>query len=157
MVDFISLHEPMYLFLCSLFVNELYGSIGLFPLLLVQILSDVHTVSTSFCFLQIFWVYSYGNLCGNIIDKVYCDNFPVVRLACYDTSVNNIYGMIYMFTIVFGLSRFNMSGIPIILRIFLSLYFLTSPPLFNPLVYGLNMADIKKSSPGPLLQPSDRP
>uniref|UniRef100_A0A3B4YMZ3 G-protein coupled receptors family 1 profile domain-containing protein n=1 Tax=Seriola lalandi dorsalis TaxID=1841481 RepID=A0A3B4YMZ3_SERLL len=26
-----SLHEPMYLFLCSLFVNELYGSTGLFP------------------------------------------------------------------------------------------------------------------------------
>uniref|UniRef100_UPI0037E89A9D olfactory receptor 11A1-like n=1 Tax=Semicossyphus pulcher TaxID=241346 RepID=UPI0037E89A9D len=54
-----SLHEPMYLFLCSLFVNELYGSTGLFPLLLVQILSDVHTVPAPLCFLQIFCVYSY--------------------------------------------------------------------------------------------------
>ncbi|KAF3848266.1 hypothetical protein F7725_021294 [Dissostichus mawsoni] len=43
----------MYLFLCSLFVNELYGSTGLFPFLLVQILSDIHTV---------FSVYTYGNV-----------------------------------------------------------------------------------------------
>ncbi|XP_031166337.1 olfactory receptor 11A1-like [Sander lucioperca] len=57
-----SLHEPMYLFLCSLFVNELYGSTGLFPFLLVQILSDIHTVSAPFCFLQIFCLYSYGSV-----------------------------------------------------------------------------------------------
>uniref|UniRef100_A0A4W6DWF0 Olfactory receptor n=1 Tax=Lates calcarifer TaxID=8187 RepID=A0A4W6DWF0_LATCA len=55
-----SLHEPMYLFLCSLFVNELYGSTGLFPFLLLQILSDIHTVPASFCFLQIYCVHSYG-------------------------------------------------------------------------------------------------
>ncbi|XP_054884243.1 olfactory receptor 11A1-like [Poeciliopsis prolifica] len=54
-----SLREPMYLFLCSLLVNELYGSSGLFPFLLVQILSDVHIVSAPLCFLQIFCLYSY--------------------------------------------------------------------------------------------------
>ncbi|XP_076591967.1 olfactory receptor 11A1-like [Chaetodon auriga] len=147
-----SLHEPMYLFLCSLFVNELYGSSGLFPFLLLQILSDIHTVSASFCLLQVFSVYSYGSveyfnlavmsydrylaicyplqynsrmtcnkvviliaviwffsflvtlctlslivplqLCGNIINKVYCDTYSIVKLACYDTRVNNIYGLI---------------------------------------------------------------
>ncbi|XP_031166322.1 olfactory receptor 11A1-like [Sander lucioperca] len=57
-----SLHEPMYLFLCSLFVNELFGSTGLFPFLLVQILSDIHTVSAPFCFLQIFCLYTYGSV-----------------------------------------------------------------------------------------------
>ncbi|XP_023009717.3 olfactory receptor 10J5-like [Maylandia zebra] len=147
-----SLHEPMYMFLCSLFVNELYGSTGLFPSLLVQILSDVHTVSAPLCFLQIFCLYSYGSvefynlavmsydrylaiccplqynmrmtsstvsvliavswiyalllvavtvslssplqLCGNIINKVYCDNYAIVKLACSDTTLNNIYGLI---------------------------------------------------------------
>ncbi|XP_026048668.1 olfactory receptor 10J5-like [Astatotilapia calliptera] len=147
-----SLHEPMYMFLCSLFVNELYGSTGLFPLLLVQILSDVHTVSAPLCFLQIFSLYSYVvvefltlavmsydrylaiccplqynmrmtsstvsvliavswiyalllvavtvslssplQLCGNIINKVYCDNYAIVKLACSDTTLNNIYGLI---------------------------------------------------------------
>ncbi|XP_045930620.1 olfactory receptor 11A1-like [Micropterus dolomieu] len=246
-----SLHEPMYLFLCSLFVNELYGSTGLFPFLLLQILSDIHTVSVPFCFLQIFCVYSYVavefvnlaimsydrylaicyplqyntrmtfkkvvmligvswlypflvvagttslssslQLCGNIIDKVFCDNYSVVKLACSDTTVNNIYGLIATYFVVFGpviliiytytrilkvcfsgskqtrqkavstctphlasllnfcfgasfevlQSRFNMSSVPIILRIFLSLYFLTCQPLFNPLLYGLKMSKIR--------------
>ncbi|XP_023273272.1 olfactory receptor 10A6-like [Seriola lalandi dorsalis] len=246
-----SLHEPMYLFLCSLFVNELYGSTGLFPFLLVQILSDIHTVSVPFCFLQIYCVHFYGSvefftlgvmsydrylaicyplqyntrmtstkvviltafawlysvvatvvmislsaplpLCGNTIHKVYCDNYSIVKLSCSDTTVNNIYGLSYIFTIIVALiililytymkilkvcfsgskqtrqkavstctphlasllnfsfgaffeivqSRFDMSNVPIVLRIFLSLYWLTCQPLFNPLMYGLNVSKIR--------------
>ncbi len=246
-----SLHEPMYIFLCSLFVNGLYGSTGLFPSLLVQILSDIHTISVPFCFLQIFFVYSYGTveflnlaimsydrylaiccplqyntcmtpnkvailiaviwlppilvnlftlplivplqLCGNIINKVYCDKHSIVKLACYDTTVNNIYGLFVSAFVVFGpliliiytymkilkvcfsgskqtrqkavstctphlatilnfsfgacfeilQSRFNMNSVPNILRIFLSLYFLTCPPLFNPVMYGLSLSKIR--------------
>ncbi|KAM3616537.1 uncharacterized protein V6R79_019528 [Siganus canaliculatus] len=40
-------------------------------------------------------------------------------------------------------SRFNMSNVPNVLRIFLSLYFLTSPPLFNPVMYGLKLSKIR--------------
>ncbi|XP_031166339.1 olfactory receptor 2A14-like [Sander lucioperca] len=246
-----SLHEPMYLFLCSLFVNELFGSTGLFPFLLVQILSDIHTVSASFCFLQIYCVFAYGfiqfinlsimsydrylaicyplqyntrmtsntvtvlialswlfplievavlislssslQLCGNIINKVYCDNYSIVKLACSDTTVNNIYGLIMTCLVVFGplslilytymrilkvcysgskqtrqkalstctphlaslinfffgsffeivQSRFDMSSVPNMLRIFLSLYFLTCQPIFNPLMFGLQMSKIR--------------
>ncbi|XP_051255022.1 olfactory receptor 6N1-like [Dicentrarchus labrax] len=246
-----SLHEPMYIFLCSLFVNELYGSTGLFPMLLVQILSDIHTVSPFFCFLQIYCVHFYGSvefftigvmsydrylaicyplqyntrmtsrkvailtafvwlysvlstvvilslsaplqLCGNTIQKVYCDNYSIVKLACSDTTVNNIYGLVYIFTVIVSLiililytymrilkvcfsgskqtrqkavstctphlasllnfsfgcffeivqSRFDMSSVPIMLRIFLSLYWLTCQPLFNPVMYGLNMSKIR--------------
>ncbi|XP_033933954.1 putative olfactory receptor 1F12P [Pseudochaenichthys georgianus] len=246
-----SLHEPMYLFLCSLFVNELCGSTGLFPFLLVQILSDIHTVYAPLCFLQVFSLYTYVNvqmynlaimsydryiaichplhyntrmtsnkaamfialtwffpilnvvimisltaslqLCGNIINKVYCDNFSVVKLACSDTTVNNTYGLVYMFTVIAALvivmfysymrilrvcfsgskqtrqkalstctphlvslfnfsfggffevsqSRFDMSGVPSMLRIFLSLYFITFQPLFNPLIYGLNLTKVR--------------
>uniref|UniRef100_A0A3Q1JG66 Olfactory receptor n=1 Tax=Anabas testudineus TaxID=64144 RepID=A0A3Q1JG66_ANATE len=242
-----SLHEPMYMFLCSLFVNELFGSTGLFPSLLVQILSDIHTVSTQSCFLQIFCVHSYAGveffslavmsydrylaicfplqyktrmtyskvvmlvtvtwlppllvivsttslsfslqLCGNIINKVYCDNYSVVKLACSDTSLNNIYGLTGMFLTVFApllliiytymrilkvcfsgskqtrqkavstctphlaslfnftfgcffevvQSRFNMNSLPNMLRIVLSLYFLSCQPLFNPVMYGLKL------------------
>ncbi|KAM9359657.1 olfactory receptor 10J4-like [Symphorus nematophorus] len=246
----ISLHKPMYIFLCSLLLNELYGSAGLFPFLLIQILSDIHTVSAPFCYLQIFCLYTYVNvqfynlavmsydrylaiccplqyntcmtsnkvavliflswlfpllaiivmislnaslqLCGNFIDRLYCDNYSVVRLACYDTTVNNVYGLIYTFTVLFGLivlilytyikifkvcfsgckqtrqkavstctphlasllnfsfgcfievlqSRFIMNSVPIILRIFLSLYFLVCQPLYNPVLYGLNLTKI---------------
>ncbi|XP_032364161.1 olfactory receptor 142-like [Etheostoma spectabile] len=247
-----SLHEPMYLFLVSLFVNELYGSTGLFPFLLVQILSDIHTVSAPFCFLQIYCLHSYGaiefwtlavmsydrylaicyplqyhthmtsnkiallialtwlypllihilivygltvplKLCGNSINKVYCDGYNVVKLACSDTTANNIFRLVYLFTVIFGLiivilfsymrilkvcfsgsrqtrqkalstctphllsllsfsfggffeiiqSRFDMNYLPNMLRIFLSLYWLTCQPLINPLLYGLKMSKIR--------------
>uniref|UniRef100_A0A672Z9I4 Olfactory receptor n=1 Tax=Sphaeramia orbicularis TaxID=375764 RepID=A0A672Z9I4_9TELE len=238
------LYEPMYLFLCSLFVNQLYGSTGLFPFLLFQILKDIHTISASFCFLQIAYVYCYAavecltlavmsydrylaicyplhyntrmtshkvfllvalswlcsfitmiilislsaplQLCGNIIHKVYCDNYSIVKLACSDTTVNNIYGLITVVIVIiiplffifytymrilkvcfsgskqtrhkavstctphlasvinycFG-SRFNMNHVPHILRIFLSVYFITLQPIFNPLVFGLKMSKIR--------------
>ncbi|XP_068587793.1 olfactory receptor 4B13-like [Cebidichthys violaceus] len=246
-----SLHEPMYLFLCSLFVNELVGSTGLFPFLLVQILSDIHTVSAPLCFLQIYCVHFYGaveyfnlaimsydrylaicyplqynthmtnykiatlialtwlfpcfamvvllsltsplQLCGNTIYKVYCDTHSVVKLSCSDTNAINVYGLIATFSTIFGSlllifysymkifkvcfsgckqsrqkavstctphlasllnfsvgssfeilqSRFNMNTLPNVLRIFLSLYFLTCPPLCNPVLYGLNLSKIR--------------
>ncbi|XP_061584678.1 olfactory receptor 11A1-like [Cololabis saira] len=246
-----SLHEPMYMFLVSLFVNELYGSTGLFPMLLVQILSDVHTVSVPLCFLQVFCVHTYASVeftnlavmsydrytaicfplqystlmtvkkvallvaaawltvflligimtylsfslqfCGNVIDKVYCVNYSLVKLACSDTKVNNIFGLIMTAFIIcapvifilysymrilkvcycgsketrqkafstctphlvslinFSVgaffeilqSRFDMSRVPNMLRIFLSLYLLICQPLFNPVLYGLKMSKIR--------------
>lgn len=246
-----TLHEPMYLFVCSLFVNELYGSTGLFPFLLLQILRDVHTVSVSMCFLQIFCLYTYAHvefcnlalmsydrylaichplqyhtrmsankavifiilvwfysfvkfvitlslnvrltLCRNVINSLYCHNYLLAKLACSGNSVNNIYGLfgIVLTTFVplvpilfsyikilqvcmggcrlsrhkaistciphllsllnfsFGCcfeifqSRFDMSGIPSVLRIISSLYFLVIQPLLNPLLYGLQMSNIR--------------
>ncbi|KAG7464239.1 olfactory receptor 11A1-like [Solea senegalensis] len=131
-------------------------------------------------------------ICSTIIERLYCDNFSVVKLACDDTTVNNIYGLTYT-TCVFGVfllilytyikillvifsgskksrqkavstctphlasllnfscgcfleaiqSRFNMNGVPILLRIFLSLYFLICQPGFNPVVYGLTLTKIR--------------
>ncbi|XP_030236663.1 olfactory receptor 11A1-like [Gadus morhua] len=247
-----SLHEPMYVFLCSLLVNQLYGSAGLFPFLLLQITSDTHTISRSMCFLQIYCLYTYATvefcnlavmsydrylaiccplhykarltsnkvalfialiwlysfikvlitlclnlrltLCGNVIDRLYCHNYYVTRLACSDTTVNNIYGLfgtfltvfVPLFPILFSYtkilrvcvvgsketrqkavstcsphiaslinfsfgccfeifqSRFNMTGVPRIIRVFLSLYFLTIQPIFNPIIYGLRLSKIRQ-------------
>ncbi|KAM4627657.1 olfactory receptor 2A12-like [Polymixia lowei] len=251
-----SLHEPMYIFLCSLFVNELYGSAGLFPSLLVQIVSDTHTISVPLCFLQIFCLYTYGSiefcnlalmsydrylaiccplqyntrmtsnkvalfiavvwlycfikflitlslsirlqLCGNMINSVYCSNYLIVKLACSDTRVNNIYGIFGIFlTILVPLipilfsyikilkiclvgsketrqkavstctphlasllnfsfaccfeivqSRFDMTSVPSVLRIILSLYFLICQAIFNPIMYGLRMSKIRQICKG---------
>ncbi|XP_078103384.1 olfactory receptor 52Z1P-like [Sander vitreus] len=248
-----SLHEPMYLFLVSLFVNELYGSTGLFPFLLVQIISDIHNVSAPFCFLQIFCLYSYANvefsnlavmsydrylaicyplqyhtrmttnkaviliiviwlyccvrflitlslnirltLCGNIINSLYCDNYLVAKLACSDVNMNNIYGLFsislsilvplvlilfsymkilkvcfsgskqtrqkavstctphlasllnFSFGCCFEIlqSRFDMTSVPSVLCIILSLYFVIIQPLLNPVMYGLEMSKIRNT------------
>ncbi|XP_008425053.2 olfactory receptor 11A1-like [Poecilia reticulata] len=246
-----SLHEPMFLFLCSLFVNELLGSLGLFPFLLVQILSDVHIIPAPLCLLQIFCIYTYASveftnlavmsydryvaicrplqynslmtsqrivflvliiwlppclavggttflssslqLCGNVINKIYCSNHSIIRLTCNDPTANNVYELVMTFLTVcvpvsvilytylrilqvcfsgskqtrqkavstctphlasiinfsFGVSfeilqsRFNMDTVPGLLRILLSLYFLTCQPVFNPVLYGLNMSRIR--------------
>uniref|UniRef100_A0A3P8V5Y9 Olfactory receptor n=1 Tax=Cynoglossus semilaevis TaxID=244447 RepID=A0A3P8V5Y9_CYNSE len=246
-----SLHEPMYLFLCSLFMNELYGATALFPFLLLHLLSDLHLVYVPLCFLQIFSIYVYGSveftnlaimsydrylaichplqyntlmtrrkvillvagiwfppaaavlvttcltsslrLCRDVIEKVYCDNYTVIKLSCGDTRVNNVYELIAcLFTVFapmsvivfsyvkifkvcfsgskqsrqkalstcspqlaslinfsFGVcfevfqSRFDMSNVPNILRVFLSSYFLTCQPLFNPVMYGLILPKIR--------------
>ena len=55
-----SLHEPMYLFLCSLFVKELYRSAAIFPFVLSQMISDTHTVSVPYCYLTMFCFYTYA-------------------------------------------------------------------------------------------------
>uniref|UniRef100_A0A667X0M9 Olfactory receptor n=1 Tax=Myripristis murdjan TaxID=586833 RepID=A0A667X0M9_9TELE len=56
------LHEPMYMFLCNLFVNEMYGSTSLYPLLLSQMFSDTHEVTLNICFLQIFCIYTSASV-----------------------------------------------------------------------------------------------
>ncbi|MBN3299135.1 olfactory receptor 52E4-like [Amia ocellicauda] len=147
-----TLHEPMYIFLCNLCVNGLYGTAGLFPKLLADFLSDSHVISYAGCYLQIFIIYSsvlceftiltvmaydryvaickplqYNSimtsqtiskfilvswifpfceqtigiclsaqlpLCGSHIDKLYCDNWSIVKLSCVDITINNLYGYI---------------------------------------------------------------
>ncbi|XP_049895683.1 LOW QUALITY PROTEIN: olfactory receptor 140-like, partial [Epinephelus moara] len=128
-------------------------------------------------------------VCVNIIPKVYCDNYSIVKQACSDTTVDNISGIIYtshstvgvicytyvkilkvcfsgckqtrqkalstctphlasLLNFSFGCffeimqGRFNMRSVPNIVRIFLCLYFLTSQPLFNPVIYGLKLSKV---------------
>ncbi|MBN3299174.1 O52E4 protein, partial [Amia calva] len=143
-----TLHEPMYIFLCNLCVNGLYGTAGLYPKLLSDFLSDSHVISYSGCFLQIYVIYSYVMseftiltvmaydryvaickplqyhcimtsltisrflliswilplcestiaillsirlpLCGSDINKLYCENWSVIKLSCVDTTINSI-------------------------------------------------------------------
>ncbi|XP_020788052.2 olfactory receptor 10A6-like [Boleophthalmus pectinirostris] len=254
-----TLAEPMYLFLCSLFLSELYGSTMLFPMLLRHVLQQLHQISVSFCFLQIYCLHSYATteylnlavlaydryiaicfplqyhshmsrdrimklimstwlygllgvvqtlcittslkLCNNVISKVYCDNYSVVRLACSDVSIINIHGLTWTFvTIVtpfiftmytylcilrvcfsgsksvrqkalstclphlvtltnftiggsFELvqSRFNMNGVPVALRVFLSLYCISSQPLISPLIYGFKISKLRSLCKGLLI------
>ncbi|XP_055003813.1 olfactory receptor 11A1-like [Boleophthalmus pectinirostris] len=246
-----TLHEPMYMFLCSLFINEINGSTVCLLFIAYQILQDVHTISYNLCFLQLFLLYSYIGvnftnlaimsydryvaicfplhynthmtprkvtclivviwlsplvavtvtivltaslkLCGNILDSVYCDNYLIIKLACSDTTVNNIYEVItaavfvsipiivifftyiqifrvcfngtkqtrqkvvstctpHLFSVVnfaigssfqIAQTRVDLSHLPQMLRIMLSLYHLTCQPLLNTPMYGLSLTKIR--------------
>ncbi|XP_051955782.1 olfactory receptor 142-like [Xyrauchen texanus] len=131
-------------------------------------------------------------LCKNNIDKLYCDNWSIVKLSCESTVTNNIYGFIlisfyfslfaiiilsYMklffackaslecrkkfwqtcvphmfclinFTVatVFDTiySRYSSNNFPEDLRNFLSLEIIIVPPLFNPVIYGLKLKEVRR-------------
>ena len=54
-----TLHEPMYIFLCNLCFNGLYGTAGFYPKFLSDLVSDVHLISYNGCILQTFVIYGY--------------------------------------------------------------------------------------------------
>lgn len=56
------LHEPMYILLCNLFVNEIGGSTSLYPLMLSQMFSDSHEVTLPWCFLQMCCIYTCASV-----------------------------------------------------------------------------------------------
>ncbi|KAM8856343.1 olfactory receptor 6B1-like [Spinachia spinachia] len=167
------LHEPMYLLLCNLFINEIYISTSLYPLLLSQMFSDTHEVTLHWCFLQMFcfyvfacaqlcsltamaydryvcicypllynvlmsnkrvgkitlfvWIYSFTNymfsfsfvipltFCGNVIDKVFCDQQLVIQLACSVSPLTSISDLFFGFmSLIIPLSLISVSYIKIL-------------------------------------------
>ncbi|KAM6955628.1 olfactory receptor 6N1-like [Lycodopsis pacificus] len=147
-----NLHEPMYVFICSLCSNGLYGSIGFYPKFVFDLLSKIQVISYEGCLLQAFVIYSNAvidysilalmaydryvaicrpleyhsvmsvrriavligfswlvplccevmiitltstlKLCGSKLDKLYCVNWSIVKLACGSTRANDIFGLI---------------------------------------------------------------
>ncbi|XP_050984493.1 olfactory receptor 1D2-like [Labeo rohita] len=153
------LHEPMYVFICSLCVNGLYGTSGFYPKFMYDLLAHDHVISYAGCLVQIFVIYSsllcdfstltvmaydryvalcrpleYHSvmtsqrvlecilfcwlspffcmsllitltsrltLCGSSIEKLYCENWSIVKLSCFSTTVNNVIGFVIIM-IYFG-------------------------------------------------------
>ncbi|XP_061072223.1 olfactory receptor 8I2-like [Conger conger] len=55
-----TLHEPMFVFLCSLCVNGIIGACTFYPKLLVDLSSDLRVTSYKACLSQMFFLYSYS-------------------------------------------------------------------------------------------------
>uniref|UniRef100_A0A4W6G2N1 G-protein coupled receptors family 1 profile domain-containing protein n=1 Tax=Lates calcarifer TaxID=8187 RepID=A0A4W6G2N1_LATCA len=102
-----NLHEPMYLFLCNLFINEIYGSTSMLPCLMAQILSETHEISVFYCFIQIFNIHTYvaiefGTLTIMAYDRYVCICKPLhynvgvllsftIRLKRCGTVINKVF------------------------------------------------------------------
>ncbi|XP_039361041.1 olfactory receptor 51I1-like [Mauremys reevesii] len=146
------LHQPMYLFLCMLSVNDLGMSLSTLPTVLSIFCFDVTDVAFDACLAQMFFIHSFSfmesgillamsfdrfvaicdplryaailtnprivriglalvikstsmtfpfpflikrlPICkGNVLSHAYCLHPDMMRLACADTTVNNIYGL----------------------------------------------------------------
>ncbi|XP_028447256.1 olfactory receptor 10A3-like [Perca flavescens] len=73
-----SLHQPMYIFICCLSVNSLYGSAGFFPRFLMDILSDTHLISRLLCFIQIYVIYTYAGYELTLLGIMAYDRFVAI-------------------------------------------------------------------------------
>ncbi|XP_026150826.1 olfactory receptor 10J5-like [Mastacembelus armatus] len=247
-----SLHQPMYIFICCLSLNSLYGSAGFFPRFLMDLLSDTHFISRPFCFIQMciiqlylgheltlltvmaydrlvaicqplhyhskmtfrtmllllmfvvfypvciliyfFYLASSLPLCGNKLHRIFCTCWTVIELSCVDTTVIRIASqfcivisifvplsfVLYTYLRIllvcrrsssdfrgkalqtclphivtfgnfcislcceFSMSQYDADEVNSSAIITLSLEFLIIPPIINPLVYGLNLPQIRK-------------
>lgn len=155
-----SLHEPMYIFICNLILNGMFGSSTFLPKLIIDLLSGSRTITFSSCLVQSFFLHSFAAvevftftlmahdrylaigqplrysammtngkalkfvtvnwaiafivvfipvimtaylpLCGADLNNVFCENMSLIKLACGDASVNNIFGAVEAFLIDIG-------------------------------------------------------
>ncbi|XP_077155192.1 olfactory receptor 52K2-like [Ranitomeya variabilis] len=153
-----SLQEPMYIFICALCANDLYGSSAFYPSLFTNLSLKTRSISYTACLIQVFCIYTFAScesfilaimafdryvcicnplrystimtlcttykllasawgycfalitvlvlltawlpLCGNVVPKIYCDNWTVVRLSCVDTTVNNAFGFFIIVSVI---------------------------------------------------------
>ncbi|XP_067371932.1 olfactory receptor 4B13-like [Channa argus] len=246
-----SLHQPMYIFICCLCLNSLYGSAGFFPRFLMDLLSDTHFISRPLCFIQIyiintykghelniltvmaydrfvaicqplhyhskmtfrkvlyllvfivlypacmlghlFYEFSHLPLCGYKVHRIFCTSWSIIQLSCVETAVLNVTGQFFGATLIFiplffvlytylrillvcrkssskfrgkalqtclphmvtfvnfcisvfcevSLSLYKVDEVNTFVIVVVSLEFLLIPPINNPLVYGLNLPQIR--------------
>ncbi|KAF7656940.1 hypothetical protein LDENG_00034280 [Lucifuga dentata] len=151
-----SLHEPMYILLCTNCMNGLYGTTGFYPKFLPDLLSPAHVISYYGCLVQVVVLYSFAcsdlsiltvmaydrylaicrplqyhsimtkqrliqlvcfscitpvciisinllltsrlKLCSSHIKKLFCVNWVIVKLACFQMTVNST---LAYFTVIF--------------------------------------------------------
>eukprot|EP00066_Takifugu_rubripes_P020464 XP_011609730.1 PREDICTED: olfactory receptor 7G2-like [Takifugu rubripes] len=158
------LHEPMYMLLCNLFVNELNGSASLYPLMLSQMLSDTHQVTVPWCFLQMCYIYAsasleFCSLAAMAYDSLILFSYLKILTVCLKASKENTQKAISTCTpqIVslsnlflgsifhFSDSRVDVSHAPDELRVMLSMYIFIIQPMLTPFMYGLKLPKIRQS------------
>ncbi|KAM8749988.1 olfactory receptor 4P4-like [Acanthopagrus schlegelii] len=71
-----NLHEPMYIFLCNLCINGLYGTAGFYPKFLTDLLSTIHVISYAGCLLQ-----------GFVLHSSVVSDFSILAVMAYDRYV----------------------------------------------------------------------
>ncbi|XDV38696.1 hypothetical protein PO909_008046 [Leuciscus waleckii] len=54
------LHQPMYIFVCNLCINGLYGATGFYPPLLYYLLNETNVISLEECAIQSFAIFTYA-------------------------------------------------------------------------------------------------
>nr|XP_014353087.1 PREDICTED: olfactory receptor 4P4-like [Latimeria chalumnae] len=130
------LHEPMYIFICNLSINALYGSTSVLPKLIVDLVSERKTISYLGCHVQLFFMHSFTIHEITIITVMAYDRYIAIWTPLR-------YAVIMTKEKMFQ-HRLDASTIPSPVIVFMSLEFIMVPPLFNPIIYGIRTEKIRK-------------
>uniref|UniRef100_A0A3B1IP86 Olfactory receptor n=1 Tax=Astyanax mexicanus TaxID=7994 RepID=A0A3B1IP86_ASTMX len=85
-----SLHEPMYILLLNLPINDLIGSTALFPHIIKELLWDTRTMPFSTCVTQAFFIHIYATGAVFILTAMAYDRYVAIcRPMRYNTIMNN--------------------------------------------------------------------
>ncbi|XP_062407955.1 olfactory receptor 1D2-like [Sardina pilchardus] len=178
-----SLHEPMYIFICNLCANGLYGTVGFYPKFLLDLQSDVHTISYSWCVIQTYVIYTSVMCEITVLTVMSYDRFVAIcrplqyhniltpravlkllalawtypLLVCMSSKEGKtkftktcvphilvlvIFSMTALFDVFYSWD--GSKNLPVAVRNALSLQFVIIPPLLNPIIYGLQLPQIRK-------------
>ncbi|XP_060791072.1 olfactory receptor 4B13-like [Neoarius graeffei] len=75
-----TLHNPMYIFVCNLSCNGIYGSTSLIPHLLFHLSTEGHKISLTNCLIQIFCLHTYNIIELTILAFMSYDRYVAI---CY--------------------------------------------------------------------------
>ncbi|XP_060790872.1 olfactory receptor 4B13-like [Neoarius graeffei] len=75
-----TLHNPMYIFVCNLSCNGIYGSTSLIPHLLFHLSTEGHKISLTNCLIQIFCLHTYNIIELTILAFMSYDRYIAI---CY--------------------------------------------------------------------------
>lgn len=82
-----ALHQPMYVFICNLAANGLYGSTGFLPSTLILLLSETYEISLPWCLIQIYWIHTYAAVEFHILAVMGYDRYVAI---CYPLHYHSI-------------------------------------------------------------------
>ncbi|KAK7925566.1 hypothetical protein WMY93_007876 [Mugilogobius chulae] len=100
-----SLHEPMYILMCNLAVNSLYGGTALLPALLTNLLSRSKEISLALCQTQLYAIHTYAIteftiLAAMSYDKYLAICFPLAYHAIMSKRIFKVVALMWLYPLV---------------------------------------------------------
>ncbi|XP_067220477.1 olfactory receptor 52B4-like [Chanodichthys erythropterus] len=136
------LHEPMYILLLNLPINDLIGSTCLFPHIMRELLFDTRTMSFSICITQAFFIHLYAATVVLILTAMAYDRYVAI---CQPMRYITIMSNIHLMKIILLVWLSNLTLIAVLFILLLRLprcrSYLTSPFCDNPSLLQLVCGD----------------